>query len=126
MKTGPRRRLSVRGYKEEDMKGPSGSRRTIVATFISVALFVAACSSTATPTASPAPGQATAPVPTRQNVVIGLSTQDLQNQYWLQLIDSFKAAAEPYGATVLVGTTNQDPAGQAQEVSNFLSQGAQA
>jgi len=60
-------------------------------------------------------------------VIIGVSTQDLQNQYWLQLIESFKRAAEPTGAQILVGSAMaMDPAAQAQDVSNFLAQGAQA
>jgi ABC-type sugar transport system substrate-binding protein len=61
-----------------------------------------------------------------QKIIIGVSTQDLQNQYWIQLIDSFKKAASGHAeVTVLVGTSNQDPAKQAQDVQNFLSQGAQ-
>jgi ribose transport system substrate-binding protein len=60
-------------------------------------------------------------------VIVGVSTQDLQNQYWLQLIESFKRAAAPTGARVLVGSAiSMDPAAQAQDVSNFLAQGAQA
>ena len=62
-----------------------------------------------------------------QDVVIGVSTQDLQNQYWLQLIEAFKRAAEPTGARILVGSAiSMDPAAQAQDVANFLAQGAQA
>jgi ribose transport system substrate-binding protein len=62
-----------------------------------------------------------------ENVIIGVSTQDLQNQYWLQLIQAFKRAAEPTGAKILVGSAmSMDPAAQAQDVSNFLAQGAQA
>lgn len=61
------------------------------------------------------------------HVVVGVSTQDLQNQYWLQMIDAFKRAAASTGATVLLGSTiAMDPAGQAQDVSNFLARGAQA
>jgi len=60
-------------------------------------------------------------------VIVGVSTQDLQNQYWLQLIESFKRAAAPTGARVLVGSAiSMDPGAQAQDVSNFLAQGAQA
>jgi ribose transport system substrate-binding protein len=60
-------------------------------------------------------------------VIIGVSTQDLQNQYWLQLIEAFKRAAAPTGAQILTGSAiAMDPAAQAQDVANFLSQGAQA
>ena len=69
----------------------------------------------------------TGAAPSGQNVVIGVSTQDLQNQYWLQLIEAFKRAAEPTGARILVGSAiAMDPAAQAQDVANFLAQGAQA
>lgn len=62
-----------------------------------------------------------------KDVIIGVSTQDLQNQYWLQLIEAFKRAAEPTGAKILVGSAiSMDPAAQAQDVANFLAQGAQA
>jgi len=62
-----------------------------------------------------------------KEVVVGVSTQDLQNQYWLQLIESFKRAAAPTKAKVLAGSTiSMDPAAQAQDVSNFIAQGAQA
>jgi ribose transport system substrate-binding protein len=71
-------------------------------------------------------GLAGGETPSRQ-VIIGVSTQDLQNQYWLQLIEAFKRAAEPIGAKILVGSAmSMDPAAQAQDVSNFLTQGAQA
>jgi ribose transport system substrate-binding protein len=64
---------------------------------------------------------------TEKPVSIGVSTQDLQNQYWLQLIESFKRAAAPTGAQILTGSAiSMDPAAQAQDVSNFLAQGAQA
>lgn len=63
----------------------------------------------------------------KKPVIIGVSTQDLQNQYWLQLIEAFKRAAEPTGAQILTGSAvAMDPAGQAQDVANFLSLGAQA
>lgn len=62
-----------------------------------------------------------------KDVIVGVSTQDLQNPYWLQLIESFRRAAEAKGAKVLVGSAiAMDPAAQAQDVSNFLAQGAQA
>jgi ribose transport system substrate-binding protein len=69
-------------------------------------------------------GQSAAP---SGEVIVGVSTQDLQNQYWLQLIESFRKAAAPTGARVLLGSAiSMDPAAQAQDVSNFLAQGAQA
>jgi ribose transport system substrate-binding protein len=77
-------------------------------------------------TAGGAQTQSKAPV-APEDVIIGVSTQDLQNQYWLQLIQAFKLAAEPTGAKILVGSAmSMDPAAQAQDVSNFLAQGAQA
>lgn len=108
---------------------PHHSRRRIGGILVVVALVVAACgSSSSTPTspgASSAAGGATPGAP--QKIIIGVSTQDLQNQYWIQLIDSFKKSASAYSnVTVLVGTSNQDPAKQAQDVENFISQGAQA
>lgn len=64
---------------------------------------------------------------TPKQVIIGVSTQDLQNQYWLQLIEAFRRAAEPTKAKILVGSAmSMDPAAQAQDVSNFLTEGAQA
>jgi ribose transport system substrate-binding protein len=97
------------------------SRRRFVAGAGAGAAFALSAQKTAlaqaTQSAAPASGQ----------VIVGVSTQDLQNQYWLQLIQSFKRAAAPTGARVLVGSAiAMDPAAQAQDVSNFLAQGAQA
>jgi len=87
---------------------------------------VAAATFAGPPLALAQNGKAKAPV-APHDVIIGVSTQDLQNQYWLQLIEAFKRAAAPTGAKILVGSAmSMDPAAQAQDVANFLAQGAQA
>lgn len=101
----------------------SFNRRTFLAGIGAGSAFVGAGSalSLASAAASPALAQSGG------EVVIGVSTQDLQNPYWLQLIEAFRRAAEPTGARILVGSAiSGDPAGQAQDVANFLAQGAQA
>lgn len=117
-------------------------RRTRVWTITGVlgllltAAVVASCS-TAPPAPAPsnagAPGQsvagqapqAPAAQGTQKKLTFAMSTQDAENQYWIEQADEFKKAGAEKGVTVL-WAAKYDPREQANIVQNFIQQGANA
>lgn len=63
--------------------------------------------------------------PAGGQITIGLSTQDAENQYWLELADEFKKVAAKKGVKVIFAA-KYDPTAQAQIVENFIEQGVDA
>jgi ribose transport system substrate-binding protein len=60
-----------------------------------------------------------------EDIKIGLSTQDAENQYWLELADEFKKQADEKGVEV-VFAAKYDPAEQTQIIENFIQQDVDA
>lgn len=60
-----------------------------------------------------------------EEITIGLSTQDAENQYWIELADEFRKVAEAQGVEVNFAA-EYNAAKQSEIVRNFLQQGVDA
>lgn len=109
------------------MRPHSASLLAVAAALLGVATGIVGCKQqpqATSPSAQPASPSGDAPAAARK-LKIGLSTQDAENQYWIELADEFKKAAGEKGVEV-VFAAKYDPAAQARIVEDFIQQGVNA
>ena len=58
-----------------------------------------------------------------EGVLIGISFETLQTEYWVASVEAIKAECEKRGYTYLVSVANGDAARQFDQINNFISRG---